>query len=151
MGLQTLPTIEIEIDIPDLIVNEIALKRKAKLFTLIYNQATKTLVLSWIVSYTDLQGVKGLSSYSKESIADNNTIVDVSTGAILTPIITDVPELDANGNPVLDAAGNPVIASQDISYPGNYIGQYDWFNMIAETQPIKVHDLIRQYGLTATW
>lgn len=123
MPLTTIPAIDIEIDIPDLIVNEqLSLKRKAKLFTMTYNQHLKYLVLTWLVTYPDLVDVSGISSYSKESIADNTTMVDVNTGTILTP--------DADGN-----------------YPGDYTGQYDWFNMIAETQPIKVHDMIRQYGL----
>ncbi len=126
MSLQTIPPVTIIIDIPDLVVGDISLKRKAELFTMTYNQTKKFLKLTWIVSYPDLQGIKGLSSYTKESIADNTTIVDVATGNILTA--------DENGN-----------------YPGDYIGQYDWFNMVAETQTVQVHDMIRQYGLQADW
>lgn len=126
MPLITIPPVSIEIEIPDLNVNGITLKRKASLFTMTYNQAAKYLALSWIVSYPEMEGVKGFSPYSKESIADNTTMVDVQTGDILTP--------DEDGN-----------------FPGNYIGQYDWFNMVAETQNIEVHDLIRQYGQKAEW
>jgi hypothetical protein len=126
MALITIPAVRIVIDIPDLVVNNITIKRQAELFTMTYNQSSKYLSLSWIVTYPDLSNVKGFSPYSKESIADNTTTVDVTTGAILTP--------DAEGN-----------------YPGDCIGQYDWFNYIAETQPIKVHDMIRQYGLQAEW
>jgi len=127
MALISIPPVDIEIDIPDLVVNEqLSLKRKAKLFTMTYNQLAKYLTLSWIVSYPDLIDVKGFSPYSKESIADNTTIVDVNTGAILTA--------DAEGN-----------------YPGDYIGQYDWFNNVAETQQVNVHAMIRQYGLQADW
>lgn len=147
MPLISMPPLDIEIDIPDLVVNEtLSLKRKAKLFTMTYNQHLKFLVLSWLVSYPDLLEVKGFTTYSKESIADNTTMVDVNTGEILAPIITEVPLLDGDGNPTKDADGNE-ITTQEISYPGDYIGQYDWFNMIAETQPVKVHDMIRQYGL----
>jgi hypothetical protein len=136
MPLISIPPVQIEIDIPDLILGTVTLKRKATVFTMTYNQATKTLTLTWIVSYTDLQGIKGLSSYSKESIADNSTMVDVATGAIIHPVTTT------------DAATGETTTSYG---DGNYIGQYDWFNMIAETLSIKVHNLIRQYGLTATW
>lgn len=126
MSLQTIPPVNIEIDIPDLVLGEVTLKRKATLFTMIYNQAVKYLALSWIVSYPDIDSAKGISSYTKESVADNSTMVDVTTGAVLTP----------------DEAGN---------YAGDYIGQYDWFNLMAETQQLKVHDMIRAYGASATW
>lgn len=150
MPLITIPPVEIEIDIPDLILGGLSLKRKARLFTLTYNQATKSLTLAWIVRYPDLQGVKGLSTYSKESIADNTVMVDVATGEILEPVITEVGTLDEEGNPVIDAEGNP-LTHEETSYPGNYTGQYDWFNMVAETQAIEVHNMIRQYGLQADW
>jgi len=138
MSLQIIPPVEIIIDIPDLVVGELFLKRKAELFTMTYNQSSKYLTLTWIVSYPDLQGIKGLSSYAKESIADNRTMVDVATGAILSPL------KDENGENILDENGNN-------TYEGNYVGQYDWFNMVAETQSVKVHDMIRQYGLQADW
>lgn len=133
MPLITIPPIEIEIDIPDLVTGAVTLKRKAKLFTLIYNQATKALTLSWIVSYPELNA-KGISSYSKESTADNTTMVNVQTGEVLQP------EIITNAEGVIET-----------TYPGNYIGQYDWFNYVAETQPLNVHDLIRQYGMQANW
>lgn len=151
MPLIAIPNVNIEIDIPDLVVNEqLSLKRKAKLFTMTYNQSAKYLTLSWIVSYPDLIDVKGFSPYSKESIADNTTMVDVNTGAILAPIITQVQDTNEDGTPKVDAEGNPVMIDQT-TYPGDYIGQYDWFNMVAETQAVKVHDMIRQYGLQANW
>ncbi len=126
MPLISIPPVNIEINIPDIVVNGITIKRKAKLFKMTYNQDGQSLSLTWIVYYTDLISVKGFSPYAKESIADNTTMVDVNTGAIL-------------------------IADENGAYPGNYIGQYDWFNMIAETQPVKVHDMIRQYGMQADW
>jgi hypothetical protein len=148
MAFISIPPVRIKIDIPDLVVNGISLKRTATLFTMIYNQAVKSLTLAWIVEYTDLQGIKGLSSYTKESIADNTTMVDVNTGAIIKP--TQVQDTNQDGTPKVDENGDPVMIYQ-IVYDGDYIGQYDWFNNLAETQAIGVHDLIRQYGLQADW
>lgn len=130
MALVNIPNVDIEIDIPALIIGGTPLSRKAKLFTMTYNQKQKYLTLCWTVSYYTSNGelldIAGIDSYSKESIADNTTMVDVTTGAILQP--------DVNGH-----------------YPGNYLGQYDWFNMIGENQPLKVHDLIRAYGASVNW
>jgi len=150
MSLIIIPPVEIEIDIPDLIIGTVTLKRKAKLFTMTYNQAAKYLVLSWIVRYLDIAGIKGVASYAKESIADNATMVDVATGAILAPVITSVQDTNEDGSPKVDTNGDPVMIDVT-SYEGDYIGQYDWFNYVAETQQISVHDMIRQYGLAADW
>lgn len=148
MPLITLPIVNIEIDIPDLIVNEITIKRKAKLFSMNYNQNAPSLTLTWIVHYPDLEGVKGYLPYSKQSIADNTTMVDAQTGAIVLP--TEVQDTNEDGTLKVDDNGNPVMVEK-IVYDGNYVGQYDWFNYIAETQPVKVHDMIRQYGMQADW
>lgn len=130
MALTNIPNIDIEISIPPIIIGGTTLNRKAKLFTMTYNQHEKYLTLSWTVSYYSDNGelidIKGIDSYSKESIANNTTMVDIQTGAILIP----------------DSTG---------AYSGNYIGQYDWFNMIAEKQSLNVHNLIRAYGAAATW
>lgn len=148
MPLITLPTVNIEIDIPDIVVNGITIKRKAMLFTMNYNQDAKHLVLTWIVSYPELIGVKGFLPYSKQSIADNTTMVDAATGAIISPEL--VQDINEDGTPKADESGKPIMVEK-IIYDGNYVGQYDWFNYIAETQPVKVHDMIRQYGLQAEW
>jgi hypothetical protein len=128
----SVPPVRISIDIPDVVINGTKLKRKATLFTMTYNQSAKYLALSWTVSYyADSAGSYGQSlaeiapSYSRESIADNNTFVNPATGEILTA----------------DSAGH---------YSMNYMGQYDWFNMLAENQTIQVHNLIRQYGYMIT-
>lgn len=149
MALITIQPIEIEIDIPDLIIGTVTLKRKAKLFTMTYNQQSKYLALTWTVRYIDITA-KGIESYSKESVADNTTMVDVQTGAILMPTITQVQDTNIDGTPKVDVNGNPVTVDVT-TYPGDYIGQYDWFNMTAQTKPLKVHDLIRAYGLQANW
>ena len=133
MALITILPINIEIDIPDLVTDTVSLKRKAKLFTMTYNQHAKQLTLTWIVSYPELQA-KGINNYPKESVADNTTMVDVNTGEILTPTITK----DENDKDVT-------------TYQGDYIGQYDWFNYVAENSPIQVHEMIRQYGMQANW
>ncbi|MBC7535108.1 MAG: hypothetical protein H7258_05385 [Ferruginibacter sp.] len=136
MALIQIETPQIEIDIPNKTIGGTVLKRKAKLFTMIYNQSVKQLVLSWIVmyyaqaandTYGDLISEKGISSYTKESIADNGTMVS-PTGEILIP--------DAEGN-------------YDEAQPR--LGQYDFFYSAAQTTPIQVHTMIRNYGLMANW
>lgn len=137
------PTIEIEIS--DRIINNTKLKRKARLHTMIYNQINKSLVLSWEVTYFsdangeygDIINVSGILKYSQESIADNRTIVDVSTGIILNP-----------EDEILDEDGVKTGTWLDID---NTMGQYDWFYMMAETQPLMVHELISAYGINASW
>lgn len=124
--------IAIVINIPDLVVNGTKVKRTATLFTMTYNMQYQTLSLNWTIkAYADSSGSYStylgqfITNYSKESIADDNTFVNPQTGAFLYP--------DANGK-----------------YSMNYMGQYDFFNYLAETQPLKVHDLIRQYGMQVT-
>lgn len=114
----------ITINIPDVQVGNTILKRKAQLFTMIYNQNNKSLVLNWVVKYyADNEGeygeeltASGISSYSKESVANNTVFVNPSTGAFV-------------------AEGTP-----------GAIGQYDFFYYLAENKDINVHDLIRAYG-----
>ena len=123
--------IAIVINIPDVVVSQTKLKRTATLFTMVYNQYRKTLSLKWTVKYfadsvgnygAYLGGIKGtISDYNKEIIADNTTFVNPTNGAFL----------------IADSTGK---------YSMNYMGQYDFFNAYAENYPIKVHDLIRQYG-----
>lgn len=127
--------ITITLDIPDVVINDTIIKRKAELFTLTYNQTAKALSLNWIVKhYSNDNGAYGeyipylIANKSKESVADNLVIVNANTGEILQP--------DAEGN-----------------YPDEIetIGQYDWFNRLGEYQPINVHNLIKSYGMTADW
>lgn len=118
----------ITILIPDFVVGETVIKRKAELFTMTYNQNAKTLSLTWTVKcYADSSGLYGayigamIPDYSRESIADNQTAVDPTTGAILTS----------------DSTGN---------YNMDWMGQYDWFHMVSELHPLHVANLIRNYG-----
>lgn len=120
----------IKINIPDVVINQTKIKRKAELFTMTYNQAHKYLALNWVVTYyADSSGyygqpisLNGISSYTKESIADNKTMVNPSTGAIVSD-----------------------------STPGA-VGQFNFFYNLAENAEINVHDLIRAYGAAvAEW
>lgn len=120
---------EIELEIPDLVIDNSRFKRKAKLHSMVYNLEHKQLVLNWVVSFyaTTSEGGYGenlnglIPSYTRENIADNTTMVNPLTGEILQP--------DENGE-----------------YIGDYMGQYDWFNQLGENVPVNVHSLIRQYG-----
>lgn len=114
----------IKINIPDVVINQTKIKRKAELFTMTYNHKYKYLALSWEVTYyADSLGqygqpisINGINSYTKESIADNKTKVNPANGEVL-----------------------------DIETPGS-VGQYDFFYNLAEHQNINVHGLIRSYG-----
>lgn len=137
MPQSTYTPVKITLNISDKVLGATTLKRQAHLFTMIYNQLSKSLVLSWTVEYfsANSDGTYGdsmssmISSFSKESIADNTTTVDQATGAI-------------------------IIENLDGSYGDGTqttMGQYDWFNMMAETQAIPVHNMIRQYGSQVNW
>jgi hypothetical protein len=120
----------IKINIADIEINGTVLKRKAELFSMVYNQASQSLTLNWQVSYySDSSGrygqainINGISAYRKESVANNSVKVNPSTGAIVSD----------------GTAGA--------------IGQYDFFYYLAENKDINVHDLIRAYGAAvAEW
>lgn len=118
----------IKINIPDVEINGTILKRKAELFSMVYNQKFQCLTLNWdVYYYSDSSGyygqpikINGITSYRKESIANNTVFVNPTTGAFVTP---DTP---------------------------GAVGQYDFFYYLAENQNINVHDLIRSYGTTVT-
>lgn len=130
----------IELEIPDVVISGTIIKRKAKLFTMIYNLQYKSLALTWDVShYANDNGNYGalldfIPSYSKENVADNTTIVNPSTGAFLTDADLYTDGVDADGNPIKVPTNIP------------QIGQFDWFNNLGENVDINVHNLIRQYG-----
>jgi len=127
--------IRLEIDIPDLVINDTIIKRKIQLFTMIYNQQSKYLVLNWVIKhFADDDGKYGeyliniIPDKTRESIADNTTLVNSQTGEFIY--------MDENNE-----------------YPEDvyYMGQYDFFNMIAENMSFNIHDMIRQYGQMITW
>ena len=122
----------IVLDIPDVVINETILKRKASLFTMTYNISKQYVALAWEVTYYSAKDdgsygdeISFIPKYTKESVADNTVKVD-STGQILQP--------DPEGN-----------------YPPGAIGQFDFFNNMAENVPIKVNAVIRQYGAGVKW
>lgn len=124
--------VDITLDIPDVIVDGTILKRKASLFTMTYNLGKQYVALSWEVSYwsanpdsTYGEELVFIPKYTKENVADNTTKVD-STGTIVLP--------DAEGN-----------------YPEGVIGQFDFFNNVAENVPVIVNQVIRQYGQGSKW
>jgi uncharacterized protein YdaL len=122
----------IVLDIPDVVINETILKRKASLFTMTYNLGRQYVSLNWEVTYyaAKSDGAYGdeitfIPKYTKENVADNTVKVD-STGTIVYP----------------DSSGN---------YPPGVIGQFDFFNNVAENVPVKVNAVIRQYGQNSKW
>lgn len=122
------------IEIPDVVIGGTILKRKAQLHTMIYNQSTQSLVLSWVITYyADNAGAygeelnsQGISKYSHEQIASDEVMVNPADGSFY--------DKDAEGN-----------------YPSDAIGQYTFFYGLAENANINVHDMIRTYGAAATW
>lgn len=118
----------IKITIPDLVISQTKIKRKAELFTMVYNQYNKALVLNWKVTYyADSSGyygqpivINGISSYNKESVANNSVYVNPSTGAFVSATTIGA------------------------------VGQYDYFYNLAENANVNVHDMIRAYGAAVT-
>jgi hypothetical protein len=123
----------ITIDIPNLIINDTVIMRKATLMKMDYDLENKTLSLSWYVKHFSSDNGKcgeylGLiiQDKIKKTIADNTTFVDPNTGAFIYP--------DTDGF---------------VDIP--YMGQFDFFNKIATYQPIIVNNLIIQYGQQTNW
>ena len=81
-----LPVKNIDIDIPDLIIGDTTIKRSATLFDMKYNPSKKFVAVQWVVKhFANVNGKKGeaidvIPDYTKETIADNDTMCDVSTG-----------------------------------------------------------------------
>lgn len=125
-----LPTnpVKIVLEIPDVTIDQTTIKRKAELFALIYNMATKQVSISWIVTHyaANADGTYGndlsafIPSYSKEQIATNDIPVNPTTGIPIDPSTIDEST--------------------------EWVGQYDFFNDMGENTEIKVHAIIRQFG-----
>lgn len=142
MPLISVNTPAIVIPIPDFVIGDTIIKRTATLFTMIYNQSIKELVLTWTVKHYAKDGEnvgdylgKDIPDWSKQSVADNSTMCDAATGVPIEKI-----NLGTEEEPVME-------------YPNiNYMGQYDFFWGMAEQHPIVVHSLIRQFGgLVQSW
>jgi hypothetical protein len=135
---------EIEIAIPDIEIGQTVIKRKAKLFSLIYNKGSKEVSVAWIIQHyaATAEGfgeyLSFIPDWSKTTVADNTTMCDVTNGF---PIQMIEVGQDENGNPIFDY--DPAI---------NYTGQYDFFCNLAETQPVLIHAMIIQFGQqVASW
>lgn len=126
---------QIVLDVPDLVKGETVIKRDASLLSMIYNTHDSTLTLVWnIRHYADTSDGYGLylgtiiPDKIKQTVADNNVMVNTHTGQFVYP----------------DSSGQ---------YPQNipYIGQYNFFQRLAQYQPILVNALIIQYGKANNW
>lgn len=126
---------QIVLQIPDLVVGNTIIKRDAQLISMCYNTSNMTLVLMWnIRHYADSSGTYGryldyiIPDRIKKTTADNTVMVNSSTGAFVYK----------------DSSGN---------YPENilYIGQFNFFQRLAEYQPILVNSMIIQYGQNTSW
>lgn len=124
--------IKIILDIPSITIDNTVIQRQIELFTMIYNQNNETLSLGWLVKhYSDNEGVIGtylgnlITDKSRISVADNSTFVDIQ----------------ANGAFITEEEKETKV----------WMGQYDFFNMLAETQSLIIHDAIRQYGNVINW
>ena len=145
MALIQPTNIEIEIEIPDKTIDGTILKRKAKLFSLVYNMKAKQLVLNWeVIFYSrNSDGSYGrkmsdlIPSYTRENVADNQTPVNPFTGQIL-----EWADLQSTFETNPDTGE---IIEIPTSTP--YMLQYDWFNQVGENQDLNIHNTIRQYGL----
>lgn len=139
MAYVNLPSIEIEIEIPSIEIGSTVIRRKAKLFSLIYNKGSKTVSVAWIVQHYAATTADGYGEYlsfipdwSVTSVADNTTMCNVANGF---PIEMIEIGQDEDGDPIFGY--DPAI---------NYTGQYDFFSHLAETQPVKIHEMIIQFG-----
>ena len=143
MPLIPFETPRIVIDIPDLEIDSTVIKRQAEVFTLLYNQNSKEVAVTYTVKhYSDCDGQPGeymgktIVDWSKETIADNTTMCNTENGHPIEKLPEGDPDADENG------------------YPRNlnYMGQYDFFYMLAQTQPVQIHSLIIQFGqLVQSW
>jgi hypothetical protein len=122
------------------------LKRKAEYKTLIDNRIYKQLSTTWLVKYyQNVNGTygeeitsEGISSYSRNLIADNFTLVDASQQGAY------VAKWDSE-KWINIQTGQEYTQSEIDANPYLY-GEYDWFMYIAETQSIIINDLIRNAG-----
>jgi hypothetical protein len=122
------------------------LKRKAEYQTLIENRHTKELATIWNVhyyqnlngEYGDLVTSQGISSYSRNLIATNDTLVDASQqGAYVAKKINGV---------WINIQTGQEFTQEDIDANEHLYGEYDFFMLIAETQPSIINNIIRQAG-----
>jgi len=121
----------ITLELQDLVIGKTTVKRKATLLSLVYNTKLRQVVLNWEVSHyvNEEDGSYGeclsylIPNYLKESVANDAVYVNSGSGEILN-----------NFDPTL----NP---------DQEYCTQFEWFYNMGENIPVKVHDVIRYYGM----
>lgn len=119
---------DIVVEISDVTLGDTIIKRKATFETLIYNKRAKSLVVSWLIEYFANENggygeklqLPGVSAYSKELIAGQASYIDLATQQLLVP--------GEDGQ---------------ITFPENYSTEFEFYNMIAETKQVVIHQLIR--------
>jgi hypothetical protein len=158
----------IELEISDKVIQSTIVKRKAKLFSLTYSPQEEQVVINIAIfpfAATSEGGYGASLAYSglfqveyKQLIADNNTLVNPSTGEILVdkipsnidsvfaapiPEIVEVPEqLDEAGNiiqghvPGVSAIPAGPLFGQDAMY------EFEFYKLIAANQPVVIDNLI---------
>jgi len=138
MAYINLPPVEIEIEIPSIVIDETTILRKAKCFSLVYNRNSQEVALAWTVKHYAATAtgygeyLSFIPDWGLTSVADNTTMCDVTNGK---PIYKIVVGQDENGNDIMDY--DPAI---------NFTGQYDFFSNLAETQPVMIHQMMIQFG-----
>jgi hypothetical protein len=119
--------------------------------TTIVNAATGEIITD-LEQYKEIVTIEGTpvpETTIPQTTTETQTVVDENGN--ITEIQVEVPLLDENGNQVIVTIPAFTPTTQEVQYTVDWMGQYDWFNMIGETTPVIVHDLIRQYGMTADW
>lgn len=147
MSYTQLTTNAISIDIPDIQIGDTIVKRTASCFNLNYNADQKFVAVQWLVKHyaKNSDGTKGdylsfIPDWTKQSIADNSTMCDVTNGHPIDKTY-NTGQKDDDGNDIMDYDPNI-----------NYTGQYDFFFNMAETQSVQVNALILQFGqLITNW
>ncbi len=128
---------DIVVTIPDVVLGDTILKRKATFETLIYNKKSDSLSVGWLIEYFgnnagdygDKIDLKGVSSYGSELVAAQNSFIDLATQQLFYE--ADLQK-DADGV-VTDSR--------------NYTTEFEFYNMVAETQTVNIHSLIRASAL----
>jgi hypothetical protein len=130
--------IAITINLPDTVIANTVLKRKATCETMIYNLKSRSLATSWRIdyfannggNYGDIIDVPGISSFTRELIADNTSIFDTSTGKVVKQSELDADPAKYNASTTL-------------------WGEFDFYQYVGANQPSIIHNLIIQAGQQA--
>lgn len=147
-GLNISP--DLVVNISDAVVNGTVIKRKAEVTKLEYSPRDKRVYIELlVVPYgRNVDGTYGeripFGSVLDHLIADNNILVNSANGDILG-------YRDILLNSVMQPDGSVRIVEDPSLTEINYAGEYDFFKILAATQPVVVDDLIkariiRKYG-----